>query len=524
MDERTTRPWGRRDETIAEQLVQRARRDPDFVYCRFGETALTIGDLAEQVERFARGLAALGIRSGDRVAVMLPNHPDYVVVFLALVRLGACQIPVNVHLRGAGLQYLIEHSAPRAAIVDQRYEEQIAPALARTPLELVVRRGGGAFKAARLVDFDDVATAAPVRLPDPARDPEQTLSIMYTSGTTGMPKGVMLTDRMLRVSAHAAALLADIASGDTLFLWEPLYHIGGCEVMVLGVMEPVTIGMVERFSVSQFWDQVRRLGASHVHFFGGVLALLLKEPERPDDRDHPVRIAWGGGCPATIWDRFQRRFGVRIREAYGMTEASSFTTINTDEKVGSVGRPLSWFDVRIGGEDGHAAPAGQRGEIWVREKMPGLIMRGYFRNPEATEAALQNSWLRTGDIGWLDEEGFLFYAGRKKDSIRRRGENVAAFEIERVANEHPDVAESAAIGVPNEVADEDIKIFLRPRDGRRPDPAEFVRWCAAQMARFQVPRYVTVIDQFPKTPTERIRKELLPRDTEGCFDAESTRR
>jgi crotonobetaine/carnitine-CoA ligase len=524
MDERTTRPWGRRDETIAEQLVHRAARDPGFVYCRFGETALTIGQLAEQVERFARGLAALGIRSGDRVAVMLPNHPDYVVAFLALVRLGACQIPVNVHLRGAGLEYLIEHSAPRAAVVDARYAEQIAPALARTPLELVVLRGSGELDAERVVGFEVVAAGASAGLPAPARDPEQTLSIMYTSGTTGMPKGVMLTDRMLRVSAHAAARLADIASEDTLFLWEPLYHIGGCEVMVLGVMEPVTIGMVERFSVSQFWDQVRRLGASHVHFFGGVLALLLKEPERPDDRDHPVRIAWGGGCPVTIWERFQQRFGVRIREAYGMTEASSFTSINTDEKVGSVGRPLPWFEVRIAGDGGHPQAPGQRGEIWVREKTPGLLMRGYFRNAEATDAALRDSWLRTGDIGWLDEDGFLFYAGRKKDSIRRRGENVAAFEIERVANEHPDVAESAAIGVPNEVADEDIKIFLRSRGGRRPDPAEFVRWCETRMARFQVPRYVALIDEFPKTPTERIRKELLPRGAEGCFDAESVRR
>jgi crotonobetaine/carnitine-CoA ligase len=523
LSEPETRPWGRSDATIAEQLRRRVASDPGFLYCRFADDTLTIGALADRVDRFARGLAALGIGPGDRVAVMLPNHPDHIVAFFALVRLGACQIPVNVHLRGPSLDYLFEHAAPKAAIVDARYAEQAAPALLHAAVGLAVLRGEGTLPAARTVAFETVAASAGTTLPPVPSDPEQTLSIIYTSGTTGLPKGVMLTDRMLRVAAHAASLVGDVAAGDTLFLWEPLYHIGGCEVMVLAAMEPIGIAMVERFSVSQFWEQTRRFGASHIHFFGGVLALLLKEPERPDDRDHPVRIAWGGGCPVSVWERFRDRFGVRIRECYGMTEAASFTTANIAEKVGSIGRPLPWFEVRIVDEAGREVGLGERGELRVREKLPGILMPGYFRNPEATQATLRDGWLLTGDLGWVDEDGFFYYAGRLKDSIRRRGENVAAFEIERVVNEHPDIAESAAIGVANEIADQDVKLFLRPKQGRRPDPAAFLAWCEARLARFQLPRYLAFIDEFPKTPTERIRKDLLPRETAGCFDAEARR-
>jgi crotonobetaine/carnitine-CoA ligase len=516
-------PWGRSEETVSRQLARRAAERPDFVYCRFGGETLTLGELDRRVNRFANGLRALGLKPGDRVPVMLPNHPDYTVAFFALQRLGICQVPVNVHLRGAGLDYLIEHSQPRAVIVDARYAEPIAPALRRIPVETVIWRGGaGDGGAARRVDFADVASHPDASPAPDGSAADATAVIMYTSGTTGMPKGVQLTDKMVRVCARAAELVGDIRAGDRLFLWEPLYHIGGTEVMALAAMEPISLAMVERFSVSQFWDQVRREGATHIHFFGGVLALLLKEPNRPDDRVHKVRIAWGGGCPLAVWEKFQDRFGVRIRECYGMTEASSFTTVNTDEKVGSVGKALPWFEVRIVDDAGRFLGPGERGEIWVREKVPGLLLKEYFRNPEATDEALQGGWLRTGDVGYVDADGFFFYAGRKKDSVRRRGENVAAFEIERIVGEHPDIAESAVIGVANEIADQDIKIFLRVKPGSRLDPLDFIRWCETRMAYFQVPRYVAVIDELPKGPTERTRKELLSRDTTGCFDLEKS--
>jgi crotonobetaine/carnitine-CoA ligase len=291
----------------------------------------------------------------------------------------------------------------------------------------------------------------------------------------------------------------------------------------MAVQSRINLAMVERFSVSRFWSDVRQFGATHIHFLGGILALLLKEPPRPDDRDHPVRVAWGGGCPIDVWRTFEQRFGVPIRECYGMTEASSFTTQNLVGKIGSVGKPLPWFEVRISDDEGRALGPGERGEIRVREKVPGLIMKGYFNNPEATAATLrEDGWLCTGDVGYYDEAGDFYFVGRQKDSIRRRGENITAFEVEKIANEHPAVAESAVVGVPNEISDEDVKIFLRLNTGLSLDPLDFIHWAETRMAHFQVPRYIAFVETFAKTPSERIRKEVLSRDTSGIFDLAAT--
>jgi crotonobetaine/carnitine-CoA ligase len=204
-----------------------------------------------------------------------------------------------------------------------------------------------------------------------------------------------------------------------------------------------------------------------------------------------------------------------------MTETSSFTTQNLTDKVGSVGKPLPWFDVRIVGADGHPVGPHERGEIHVRENVPGLITKGYVDDPEATAALLHDGWLHTGDVGYTDDEGDYYFAGRLKDSIRRRGENITALEIERIVDTHPAVAESAAIAVPNEIADEDVKIFLRLKPGASLDPGDFIEWALAHMARFQVPRYVAFIDAFPKTPSERIRKDALSRETRDLYDREA---
>jgi crotonobetaine/carnitine-CoA ligase len=507
--------------TLRELMDQRAGEDPDHVYCRFGDQNLTVGDLFTRVNRFANGLLAQGLARGDRVGVMLANTPDYIVAYLAMVRLGICQVPININLRGEALQYLLDHSELRAIIAEARFGEQLLPALKPDAIALTIARGGRLDPGGgRAVAFEDVLAHPNAATPPVITTQEDTLLISYTSGTTGAPKGVLVSDKMLQASGWAAASLGNSKPGDVFHFWEPIYHIGGAEVLVVALLERVTLGMVERFSVSNFWPEVRRYGATHMHFLGGVIGLLLKQPPSPEDRRHSLRVAWGGGCSRALWRPFEERFGIQIYECYGMTEASSFSTVNLDARHGSVGRPLPYFDVKIADESGREMPRGERGEFWVREREPNLITRGYFRNPEATKAALVDGWLRTGDVGCCDADGYFYYLGRTKDALRRRGENVSAWEVERVIAEHPAIAECAVIGVANEIDDQDIKIFIRLNPGASLTPLELVKWAEPRMPRFQIPRFIATLEAFPKTPSERIRKELLPKTTDDSWDLE----
>ena len=508
-------------ETIGELVARRARDDSGKPFCFFGGSITSFGELGDRVSRPANGLAALGVAAGDRVAVMLANHPDHPAVFLALVRLGVTQVPMNIHLRGVGLEYVLRHSEARAIIADARFAPELSTILERTPVSLLVWRPTPVpLGSARSISLDDVAAA---EAPGASRAPaafERVVSITYTSGTAGPPKGAMLGEKPYLMAGHIAGQLADVRPGDVMLTWEPLYHIGGSQVIVTCLQHGVPMALLERFSASTFWDEARRYKATQTHYLGGVLSLLLKQPSRPDDREHSVRIAWGGGAPAHVWEPFERRFGVRIREAYGMTEAASFTTINLEGRVGSIGRPVPHFEVKIVTESGHAAATHEMGEILVREREPGLFMKGYFKDPERTADVMRDSWLRTGDFGTRDADGFLYFAGRWRDRLRRRGENVSTWEIEQVLVMHADVEACAAIGVPSDVGDEDIKIFVKPAGGKPLDPLDLIRWCERHLAYFQIPRYVELVDAFPLTPTERIRKDQLSTSVAVCWDLE----
>ena len=505
--------------TVRELLEARAAGDGDRVYCRFGGEAITFADLDRRVNRFANALLARGIGPGDRVPLMLANHPAHLVAFFALQKLGALQVPVNTHLRGAGLEYPLRHSEPRAVIADAAFADRLVPALEAVPVETVIWHGnavaGGLDFGALLASGSD----APPAVPGPG--PDDVVSISYTSGTTGPPKGVMVTDKMFRCAARATTTMGHVKPGDVMFLWEPLYHIGGSQVMVTTLIEDIEIALVDGFSASAFWGQVRACGATQIHFLGGVLQILLRQPPDARDRDHRVRVAWGGGAPTAVSRAFTERFGIPVHESYGMTEASSMTSINTEGRTDNMGRPTPYFEVRIVGAEGQSLPPDESGEILVREREPGLLMKGYFRNPEATAATLKDGWLHTGDLGSLDAEGYLTFRGRLKDSIRRRGENVSAWEVEHVVIGHPGVEECAVVGVEAEVGEQEIKLFVKAAQGQAPTPQDIIAWCKKDLARFQLPRYVAFTDDFPKTATHRIQKDGLSRAIDDCWDREA---
>ncbi|MBV8838109.1 MAG: AMP-binding protein, partial [Alphaproteobacteria bacterium] len=349
-------------------------------------------------------------------------------------------------------------------------------------------------------------------------------AVMYTSGTTGRPKGVLVSHRMLRLSAEAVALVSAVREGDVMFMWEPLYHIGGAQMIVLPLIRAVTLAMVEHFSASRFWQQVQAYGASHIHFLGGILQILLQQPPSPLDRQHGARIAWGGGCPREIWRPFEQRFGVQIRECYGMTECSSITTYNDNGTLGAVGKPAPWFSVTLIDAAGEPVATGERGEIIVRTALPGALTRGYLQNPDATARALRGGAFHTGDLGSFDADGNMYFHGRMTDSVRVRGENVTAMEVEQIVARHPAVEDCAMIGVAADIGEQDIKLFVKRRIGAALDAPELSAWLASRLAPYQNPRYIVMVDDFERTASQRIMKHKLAELAAAVWDRTAAQR
>lgn len=491
-------------------FLTKAARKPEQTFALFNGQPITFADIDRKSAAFAAHLRARGLKRGDRAAVMMRNSELSLPVLFGLTRAGVVWVPVNAQQRGEGLRYILEHCEPGVVICDADAQETIRESGAQIAADaFLLTAGNGSLQTVtdEAVDFNEEPPAA-----------SDLFCIMYTSGTTGRPKGVLVTHGMMQLAGEAVRRLTAVRSGDVFFVWEPLYHIGGAQLISLPLLEDVSLAMVDRFSASRFWAQVREYGATHIHYLGGILQILLKQPESPADRDHPVRIAWGGGCPKEVWPLFRDRFGVEIRECYGMTEASSITTCNDIGTVGAVGKPMPWFTVELLDENGKPVSEGERGEIVVRSSIEGALFQGYLRNPEATEKALRNGALHTGDSGSFDAAGNLWFHGRLTDSVRCKGENVSAWEVEHIAGAHPSVEDCAMIGVTAEVGEQDIKLFVKPKNGSKVDPAELSAWLTGRLATYQNPRYIAVVDEFERTPSLRIMKHKLSSALDDCWD------
>lgn len=489
-------------------LTARAAREPERIYARYCGEPVSYAEIERRSAAFAAHLRERGLKAGDRVAVMMRNSVATIAIVFGLARAGVAWVPVNAQQRGEGLRYLLTHPQPKLVLVDADLAALVDEALPEADAPPVLRQGPEL----------DAILAAPARFDEPVPAPDAVFAIMYTSGTTGRPKGVIVSHRMLRLAAEGVGLVSAAKPGDVFFVWEPLYHIGGAQLLPLPMIRDITLAMVDRFSASRFWSQVKAEGTTHIHHLGGILQILLKQPESPLDRDHGVRISWGGGCPSDIWPLFRDRFGVEIRECYGMTEASSITTFNDTGVVGSVGRPMPWFNVRLLGPDGAPVPQGQRGEIVVDTDVEGAIFPGYLDNPEATAKALRGGALHTGDLGSYDADGNLYFHGRMTDSVRCKGENVSAWEVEHVAADHEDVEDCAMIGVASDVGEQDIKLFVKPRDGATIDAAALSDWLAQRLAPYQNPRYIAFVADFERTASQRIMKHKLSARLDDAWD------
>lgn len=502
--------------TMGDWVRERAARYGDKHALDVADVRRTYREVDAYSDRMAAGLASIGLAVGSHACTMMKNSVESIDVWFGLCKIGAVEIPVNTANRGASLHYLVDQSDARAIIVDEEYLDRLATVAGDLPqlTDVVVCREGRDVRVdlpshVTLHELADLyRDEAPPR-PDVHRYDANV--IMYTSGTTGPAKGVVLNhEANLNLARHTVSLMG-YTEDDVLYTAFPLFHINARYTSMVAAMEcGGSLVMDQRFSVSRFWDICRAKGVTAFNFQGALLLMLVKQPRKPDDADNPVRVAFGAPVPAEIYDEFTTRFGVRFAEVYGMTEVANTVENRLDSfRVGAAGRESPNFEVRIVDNEDRFVPPGVAGEIVVRPKKPGIMIMEYYKMPEATVRAFRNLWFHTGDRGRLDEDGHLTFLDRMKDAIRRRGENISSWEVEKTVSAFPSVLEAAAYGVPSELSEEEVMIAVVPRPGHAVDVEALLEHCVDNLAHFAVPRYVRFMEELPKTPSQRIEKYRL---------------
>lgn len=494
--------------------AEKAARNGERPFLLFRDERVSYAQMHARSNSVANALWAEGVRKGDKVAVMLGNGPEFLYVWFGLAKIGAIMVPINTANRGDSLAYVLDHSEARAIFLEPRFRAQVAAVAARAPrLEKLIEVGasGSEPPADDGKQFSAMLNAGGRLSMEIALSDGDVMAINYTSGTTGPPKGAMIPHAMYPLVGAAYATWVQAGGDAVIYTCLPLFHANAQGLSTSGALAAdATLALGEGFSATRFWDDCRRYGAHVFNYVGGMIPILMKQPEQPDDADNPVRVAWGAAAPREIWPDFERRFGLTIIEGYGTTEDSiPLTNLPGESRMGSIGKPTHLAAVAIVDGEDRPLPHGQVGEIVARPLAPYCMMLGYYKMPEETLRRARNLWWHSGDLGYTDADGFFYFVDRAKDCIRRRGENISTYDLEKATNRHPAVLESAAIGVPSDIGEEDVKVLVRLRPGQSVAPEELLRHLEEHVPYFAVPRYVEFVDEFPKTPTERIRKHLL---------------
>jgi long-chain acyl-CoA synthetase len=500
------------DFNLAVMLRESARRTPDKTAVILGTTRLSYAQLDELSDRAAAGLAAAGVAPGDTVGLQLPNIPRFVIAYFGILKAGGVVVPMNVLLKAPEIEFQLRDSGARVLITfgGGLDESSKAAEATATSLYVVTEAGapatGTAFES--LLSGDSPGPRLATRSPaDPA-------VIIYTSGTTGTPKGAVLSHLSLYMNADIPGRLFEFTADDTVLVALPLFHVFGlASVMNTCVLLGGTMSLVPRFEPRAVLEVMQR---DRVSVFMGVPTMYIALLQAVDAADYDLaslRIAVSGGAPipAEVIDSFERRFGVAILEGYGLSESSSTATFNisvSERKVYSVGKPIWGTSVQIWDADSRPLPpgAGQVGEVVLRGSN---IMIGYHNKPEATARAFAGGWFHTGDLGYLDEDGFLFIVDRIKDLIIRGGYNVYPREVEEVIYAHPAVAEAAVIGVPDPRLGEEVRAIVAVKPGQSVTEAELIEFVKERAAAYKYPRSVEFRDSLPKNATGKILKKEL---------------
>lgn len=522
---------------LADIVATRAERNPDLAVLTFEcagkpDESRTYPELWERGGRLARELEARGLGRGDRFALMLRNHPEFVEAMIAASISGTVFVPIDPRTRGEKLTYTLRNSGSRGIVCGDYSLVPLDRVRGELPdLGFTLALESGEDGAPPIGDFDGVESLDAVLASGPAtadvrlEGPGDPLQIIYTSGTTGDPKGVVMENARFGGFAALGRAVFQFAPDERLYTGLSLTH-GNAQAVTLGNALSMELPAVisRRFTKSRLWDICRKHGCTTFSLLGGMATAIYSEPPRPDDADNPVRMVTSAGMPRAIWESFEKRFGVQILEWYGAVEGGLAFKPLGQGPIGSFGKPGPGLEMKILDENDVECPPGVVGEICSRPAGGGPAKVEYFENPEASEKKTRGGWLRSGDMGHTDAEGWFFFDYRKGGGIRRSGDFINPGFVEKVVAEHPDVADVFVYGVPaasGAPGERDVVAAVQPRAGRELDPESLFEHCRRGLEPNFVPSYLQVVDEIPKTasekPQERFLLERFEKDRERVY-------
>jgi len=511
-----------RENCVVGPLLQRwARERPDTNFLEFGDgTAWTFEQTLDLTRRAAAGLKELGVRQGDNVLSWLPNGREAILTWFGANTLGAVYMPMNTAYRGRLLEHAISLSGARVLVAHAGLLPLLTDIDTGRLSDVVV--AGGAPPDIDGLRFHAADSLLPDRTAEPERpvEPWDSNYIILTSGTTGPSKAVQST--YIQTWAGSAEAMFYFDRDDRILANLPLFHVSGTGAIMDRLIKGGACVLIDGFKPGEFWDTVRRFGITGCCLVGAMTQFLLKQPESDRDRDHSLRavitVPWNEDSLAVA-----KRYGIDMYTAFNMTELAVPIVSEANPPVlGTCGRPRDGVEARVVDEHDIEVADGQTGELILRTDRPWEISPGYFRNPEATAEAWRNGWFHTGDAFRRDEAGNFYFIDRIKDAIRRRGENISSFEVESEATAHAAVREAAAIPVPSELGEDEVMLVISQTPGQTVTAPELLEFLAPRMAHFMLPRYIRILPELPKTPTQKIQKHFLREQgvTEDTWDRE----
>jgi carnitine-CoA ligase len=506
--------------TLRSLLANKVKQHKEKVFIHFEDAneqryKKTYKELQEEVNKLSNAFLKLGLKKGDHVVLHLPNNMEFFTTWFALANIGAIMVPTNILSTADEMKYIINHSEAIVLMTEAEYLDKFdrirkeLPTIQHTIITRCEREIEGVIDFNDLIENSSDGTEA-----FPEIVSEDVVAMLYTSGTTSKPKGVQVTNANYIYTGELMSKSIQLTENDRAFIVLPLFH-GNAQYYstMSALVTGASIALTEKFSASRYFKQAKALGGTVGSLFAAPIRMIMAKEYDENDADNYIRlILFAQSIAEHQLTEFEGKFNLKLLQMYGMTETIGIPLINPINDIRknmSIGKPSIGYEVKLLDENGYEVADGEVGQIAVKGVRGRTLMKGYFKNDEATRQTFKGDWLLTGDNAYVGEDGYFYFVDRMKDMIKRSGENVAANEVESVLVEHEAVYEAAVIGIPDEIRDEAIKAYVIVNKGSAVTEAELIEHCQVRLAKFKVPEFIEFVEDFPRTPVGKIQKHIL---------------